>query len=114
MNPLEIVAKAIAKEDWGHGRAGGPWSDELWDRLLKGYCDLLASDEPDFIKWTHYLDGIFRKARAALMALAECELPERMEIENGGLAHTRMNNFDRNLRLVLRAIAQDIPQEKRS
>lgn len=109
-SPIEAVAKAIAKEDWGHGRAGGPWSEEVWERLLKGYREVLASDEAVFIKEAHYLHGIFRKARAALLALAEVKLPEQMEIENGGLAHTRVFHFDEAFRLVLRAIAEEQPR----
>jgi hypothetical protein len=88
MTPLEAVAKAIAKEDWGHGRAGGPWSDEVWDRLLKGYYELLASDEPVFIHETHYLHSIFRKARAAVRTLATGELSEQMEQATTALDHT--------------------------
>lgn len=45
--------------------------------------------------------------RAALRALAECELPAQMEIENGGLMHTRSFGFDRNFRLVIRALSEE-------
>jgi len=100
MSPIEVMAKAIAKEDWGHDRAGGPWGDELWERQLRGYRELEASDEPFFIKESHYLHGIFRKARAALLALAEAELPERFSERS---APALM------FRAMLREIAQDHP-----
>lgn len=74
MTPLETMAKAIAKEDWGIGRAGGEWSDELWDRLLSGYREM-QRDNPDIVE-AHYLYVIFRKARAALLALADSDFDD--------------------------------------
>jgi hypothetical protein len=106
MTPLESVAKAIAKEDWGYGRAGGPWSDEIWDRLLKGYREIDSSDETDFVKAiyreAHYLDGIFRKARAALMALAD--VPENSFPE--GTLDIAEHVPTKDFRDILRGIAK--------
>ncbi len=80
MTPLEIMAKAMAKEDWGHGRAGGPWSDEVWERLLNSYREIDTQNETDFVKRiykeAHYLDRIFKQAHAALIALSEADIPE--------------------------------------
>jgi hypothetical protein len=113
MSPIEVMAKAIAKEDWGHGRAGGPWSDELWERQLRGYRELEASNEPFFIKESHYLHGIFRKARAALLALAEVEIPadalNQGAIISQSLEGSHRHKASRIFRAMARAIAQDHP-----
>jgi hypothetical protein len=113
MTPIEAMAKAIASEDWGHGRAGGPWSEELWERLLAGYRQM-ERENPDIIE-AHYLWRVFRQARAALLALAEVELPaaaimEGMEAYEDHLRvsdeNSRFGGIEASLKAMLRSIAE--------
>lgn len=114
MSPLERMAKAIASEDWGANRAGGPWTDAMWDSLIKAYREIQASDEPSFIKEMHYLHKIFAMARAALLSLAEGELPESaLKCSLGISSHTKQEMHESRIDLrplifktMIRAIAE--------
>lgn len=80
----------MAKALWEHQPADDEDGEDTWENT------------PEWVK------ACFRsQARAALLALAEVELPEKMEIENGGLMYTRLFHFDQKFRFALRAIAEE-------
>lgn len=67
---LEAVAKEIMRGQW-HGDPERPFSDEAWERELKWH-----RNAPD----CNWLAGrCLKTARAALLALAECALPEAVK-----------------------------------
>lgn len=70
MTPIEAVAKAIAIANW-HNDPERPFTDAVWERELRWWRD----PDNQIIKESFFADRCFRQARAALLALAEAELP---------------------------------------
>jgi hypothetical protein len=107
MTPIEAMAKAIGKASW-HNDPERPFTDEVWEREVRWWRD------PDnkIIRETFFADKCFRQARAALLALAEVELPEAVTNAAGAAIYASWASAEpRNdsltaFRAIIRSLAE--------
>lgn len=100
MTPIDVLAKVVGKE-LHHNEPDRPFTDEAWERELRWWRKAKeeAAEGMIDISYTMYADKCYRIARAVLLALAECELPN-------GIVNELWSNPRTIFREVIRSIAK--------